>query len=389
MSKAVVFGAGNIGRGFLGILLHQSGYRVTFVDVDARRVEEINKYREYPVFSCSEAGTKEQVVSRVRAIRFDDTNAVAMAVRDADLVLTAVGKRALELAAQPIAEGLTARIKYNPDSVTHIAVIACENVRDNTEYLAKFILDSVPDDMKSKVRSAVSFPNCLVDRIVPNVAADLGHPLAVMVEEYYQIAIDGGQLVGHFPEVKGLEIVPSVSAKLDQKLFTLNMAHGVVGYWGSVRGHQYVHEAVADATVLALVEGSFAEVEEVLVQLHPTITHEAQQKFASDVLKRFRNHYLKDELRRVASAPKRKLAGNERLVKPASLLWEQGKIPAFLSSGIASGLIYRNKNDLQALEIENEIAERGIDVVITEVAGLPRSHPVAHIIRADYLLRSL
>ena len=34
--SAVIFGAGNVGRGFLGHLLSQSGYALTFVDIDER-----------------------------------------------------------------------------------------------------------------------------------------------------------------------------------------------------------------------------------------------------------------------------------------------------------------------------------------------------------------
>jgi len=51
--RAVVFGAGNIGRGFLGLLLFEAGYEVTFIDVDEARIRLINERREYPVFVLS------------------------------------------------------------------------------------------------------------------------------------------------------------------------------------------------------------------------------------------------------------------------------------------------------------------------------------------------
>ena len=39
--NAVMYGGGNIGRGFIGALLSQSGYRVTFIDVAAPVVEHL------------------------------------------------------------------------------------------------------------------------------------------------------------------------------------------------------------------------------------------------------------------------------------------------------------------------------------------------------------
>ena len=40
--KAVHFGAGNIGRGFVGLLLHEGGYELVFSDVAAPLVDAIN-----------------------------------------------------------------------------------------------------------------------------------------------------------------------------------------------------------------------------------------------------------------------------------------------------------------------------------------------------------
>lgn len=40
---AVHFGAGNIGRGFIGNLLYQSGFETCFVDVNSELVNLINE----------------------------------------------------------------------------------------------------------------------------------------------------------------------------------------------------------------------------------------------------------------------------------------------------------------------------------------------------------
>ena len=49
MKKAIHFGAGNIGRGFIGLLLNKSGYEVTFVDVNADLVNDINELGKYNI----------------------------------------------------------------------------------------------------------------------------------------------------------------------------------------------------------------------------------------------------------------------------------------------------------------------------------------------------
>ena len=49
MLKAIMYGGGNIGRGFIGMLMSQSGYDVTFVDVVDTVVETLNRDHCYPV----------------------------------------------------------------------------------------------------------------------------------------------------------------------------------------------------------------------------------------------------------------------------------------------------------------------------------------------------
>ena len=89
--KAVVYGAGNIGRGFIGLILSESKYKVTFIDVADSLVIGLNERQEYPVRITSNNGYKDIIVTGVKAINGNNKDAVASAIADADIVATSVG----------------------------------------------------------------------------------------------------------------------------------------------------------------------------------------------------------------------------------------------------------------------------------------------------------
>ena len=49
MKRAIQFGAGNIGRGFIGMLLSQAGYRVIFADVSEAIIHRLAADEGYTV----------------------------------------------------------------------------------------------------------------------------------------------------------------------------------------------------------------------------------------------------------------------------------------------------------------------------------------------------
>jgi mannitol-1-phosphate 5-dehydrogenase len=49
MKKVIQFGAGNIGRGFIGLVLEQAGYHVVFADVNQEVIDKINSNKSYTV----------------------------------------------------------------------------------------------------------------------------------------------------------------------------------------------------------------------------------------------------------------------------------------------------------------------------------------------------
>ncbi len=388
--NGLIFGAGNIGRGFLGLLLAKAGYTVTFVDVDQVKVAALNTQREYPVYVVSEGGIAAEVARGVQALQARDTTAIVEAVVNADIVLTAVGKDALAYLAPSLAQGLQERIRRRPRSEAHVIVVACENVQDNTAFLREMVLKQVPVENRIRIDSAISFPNCVVDRIVPNTVPSRDqNPIAVAVEDYFQLAVDGKALKAPFPNIAGVEVSDNLDATLEQKLCTLNMAHAIVGYYGYLKGYQFVHEAVVDTEIGDLLHGALDEVGVTIASRHQSIGLDAQKSYATKVVKRFRNPFLRDEIVRVARQPQRKLGADDRLVKPAVLTWAQGRIPAFLASGITAALHYDYDGDEQAKSLVGQIRERGIERVLHEVSGLSPESEVARLVKSDFLLRAL
>ena len=94
MKKAVHFGAGNIGRGFLGQLYSQSGWHTVFVDVDQALVAALNARHAYQIDILGPRSYKIDVAN-VSAVDGRDLDAVAREIADADFLGTSVGVNVL------------------------------------------------------------------------------------------------------------------------------------------------------------------------------------------------------------------------------------------------------------------------------------------------------
>jgi mannitol-1-phosphate 5-dehydrogenase len=365
---AVHFGAGNIGRGFVGLILHRAGYEVVFVDVVDALIDGLNRTPSYLV---KEVGldSREERVDNYRAInsRGDEPAAVAE-IASADIVTTAVGPTVLKFVAPVIAAGLRQR----PDGAPRLAVMACENAIKATDALAEHIRSAAPEAEWPALAAKAVFANTAVDRIVPAQSTD---GLDVTVETYFEWAIERPPFGGEEPSIPDATWVDDLAPYIERKLFTVNTGHATTAYHGFARGIEKLSDALADEVVRAAVTGVLGETKQLLVAKHE-LSADAQQAYVDKILQRFENPYLPDTVDRVGRQPLRKLSRNERLIGPAAELAERGIRPQHLLATVEAALSFDVPDDPESVELQRLLRTLTAAEATERICGLQPAEPL-------------
>lgn len=369
---AVHFGAGNIGRGFIGVLLHRSGFRVIFVDVNDTIVDALRDRGRYPVALAGE-GAPVEWVDNVTAIHGADTDAVADAVASADLVTTAIGVKALPHIAPALAEGIRRRLEAGEAGGAPLHVIACENTIGGSSQLRDHVFRLLDEADVQQATGRIAFPDSAVDRIVPQQQHD--DPLKVTVEPYFEWVLDRGAMLDGFPAIEGAQSVPSLEPYLLRKLFTVNTGHASAAYFGYLKGHATIQQVMGDAGLRAKVLDVMAETGRVLCRMFGFAETE-HQAYIETIARRFANPGLTDSVLRVGRSPLRKLSPEDRFIRPAMLASELGIPTPCLVEAIAAGLKFDPPDDEEAVALQRQIRTDGIERVVTDVTGVAPTHPL-------------
>lgn len=356
---AVHFGAGNIGRGFIGNLLFHSGYETVFVDVNAEIVHLLNEKNEYKVV-LAEPGQQEDVIKNVRAINSaENPDQVIEAIAKADLVTTAIGPNILPLIAGLVAEGLRNRADQ---SNRPLNIIACENMIGGSTLLKEKVYEKLTKAEIAQFDDLFGFPDSAVDRIVPNQTNE--DKLMVKVEPFYEWVVEETKLVGEKPDIPGITYVQDLVPYIERKLFTVNTGHALAAYFGYYYGEEFINKAMENPQIYELVEGALSESGEFLVKKYG-FNAEDHAKYIQKILHRFSNSHIVDEVTRVGRSPIRKLGPNDRLVSPARQYSEViGQEPVNLLKGVAAAFLYDFQGDEEAVKIQSTIEGIGIDKAI-------------------------
>jgi mannitol-1-phosphate 5-dehydrogenase len=309
-------------------------------------------------------------IGNVRAVHGADLPAVAAAVAAADIAATAVGVPVMDKIGASLAAGIAVRFS-RPDAAP-LDVIVCENMIGAGTFMREQVRRHLAPEFHAALDSSVGFVEASIGRMVPVMTDALRaeDPLLVAVESYRELPVDAAGFAGPIPALAHLLPKPNFGAYVERKLFVHNMAHAVAAYLGARHGYTYIWEAVGDPAIRSTVQVAMDETCRALAVRHRLDATELRAH-AADLLRRFENRALGDQIARVARDPIRKLGPHDRLIGAMRMCLTSGVTPSHVAMGAAAALQYDDPHDPGAVTLQRLRSEEGTDAVLTQICETP------------------
>lgn len=359
---AVHFGAGNIGRGFIGAVLQDAGYHVVFADVNEGLISALREKGSYNLTELGNKPTTRTYSDFTALSSLADSEQLINQIAQADIVTASVGAPILGKIAPTIEAGIRARTMPGK-----LIVMACENAIDASDMLFDAMLD------RELVATRAVFLNTAVDRIVP-IQPEGSEP-DVAVEDFSEWVIDIARLDGKL-DLPGATLVSNLGPFIERKLYTVNTAHLATAYLGQLAGHHTIVEALSDSKIFNETAAVLSETSKVLIAKHK-LDRKRHEAYVAKTLARLANPAVDDEIVRVGRQPLRKLAKNERLIGPALYFAEHFGEPERLLSVVSAALSFQSDNEPEVQRLGLLLASLTTDEFVAEVFGVG-SHQALH-----------
>jgi len=375
MKKAVVFGAGNIGRGLAGRIFSEAGYEVVFVEVNKEISDRMNSDGCYPLYVAQNGVYDKRVVNNVRAIDGRNMDLICSETDGCDIAATACGVNVLPIISRSIAAVIKHRCAEKNEKPLNF--ILCENKIDVHLYVWELLSSLLSEDEMKYAKSHIGLCQSSIGCMVPAPSKELTaqNPLTIVVENYNKIYTDKSGAVGELPAIAALIPYEPFDYYIKRKLFMHNMSHCVCAYYGFEKGYKYIWEAIGDEEIRKTVKSALHESALALSRAFGTDIAELEEH-GDDLIERYGNKLLGDTVARVGADPKRKLAPGDRLTGAALFCLENGVYPETIAKAIKLGFSFDPSDPIPndtAKEVSSFARENGLEAAVEKYCGIDRS----------------
>jgi mannitol-1-phosphate 5-dehydrogenase len=373
--KIVLFGAGKIGRSFIGQVFSRSGFEVVFVDINPQLIDLLNQHKQYNVVIKSNKGDEVICVTNVRGIHLENTEKVVAELADAALAALSVGQQGMPAALPLISKSLLLRKKKH--GAWPLDIIIAENMRNADQYIQIELTRLLPVDYP--INDLLGLVETSIGKMVPIMSKKdmLEDPLQVFAEPYNSLIVAKNGFKNPIPEVEFLAPKENIKAWVDRKLFIHNLGHATVAYLGFQKNSQavYIYEALSDIEIYQASRETMLQSSEILMALYPgEFTFSQLEAHINDLLERFQNKALGDTIFRVGCDLYRKLSPEDRLAGPVHAARSLGKPHYKILKVIEAAISFRatdeNGNFFPSDEKFFMEAEKGLEYLLKNVCKL-------------------
>ncbi len=393
--KLVVFGAGNIGRSFIGQLFSRAGYEVVFIDVDDTILNALNRKHQYRVIvKRNDLPDETILVSNVRGVHGKNIEQVSAELADASVAATAVGKGALPYIISSLAQGLLRR--FQEHGSLPLDIIMAENFRNAADYVRQELKNCLPNDYP--VDTLAGLVETSIGKMVPIMKDDDRErdPIWIFAEAYNQLILDKHGFKNPVPDVPGIAPKENMKAYVDRKLFIHNLGHAATAYSGYQRNPKfhYIYEPLADPEFFQTVRACMIQSALALNHEYPNdLTMPDLIEHIDDLLERFQNRALGDTIFRVGRDLPRKLDKNDRLIG-AMLLAKHHDCPCeLIADTVLAAFRFRATDEHHELfPVDKAFAEQdfpsGIKHILSHICHLSPTDPLEAAVIEEILKRA-
>ncbi|MGD0754826.1 MAG: hypothetical protein ABR927_07160 [Bacteroidales bacterium] len=376
MKKLVLFGAGKIGRSFIGQLFATSGFEVVFVDISESVINELNRVNEYKVVIKSSHPDTVIKVGNVRGIIGSEVEKVAEEISVCDIAAISVGQKGLPDVISTLAKGLI--LRQRKFGKKPLDIILAENMHNADRYVRDLLFNCTSRNFP--VDELVGLIETSIGKMVPIMPQEEQEKdrLLVYAEPYNTLILDKKAFKNPIPDVKGLAPKDNMKAWVDRKSHIHNFGHAAAAYAGFLTDPsvQYLAEILKISSVKKFTRSAMLQSANILLKKHPgEFTLIELTEHIDDLLGRFENHALGDTVFRIGCDLKRKLHRNDRILGPLIDGIQTNSPVDKILMAFAYGLQFQAKDENGNTFPGDEhflkaIFEKGLPFVLTSICGL-------------------
>ncbi|MEP3280553.1 MAG: mannitol dehydrogenase family protein [Stappiaceae bacterium] len=378
MSRILHFGVGNFSRAhqFWYTQNTNENWRITGVSLRRPDIRDILKKQDFDytlaIYSPQKADFERVTILDDILVAPEDPDRVIQAVADPSVTIITITVTEKGYSIDPVtgtldledaqiktdletgvpsslmsflANGLKARADNKSGPLT---ILSCDNLSGNGDRLKSGVVAFAQQagfELETYIEQEVAFPNSMVDRITPATTEELKSDVfdktgwkdqAPVATEQFSEWIIEDRFCSARPDWNraGARIVDDVSPYELRKLRLLNGPHSLLAYFGQLKRHRFVHEAIADPEVLKNVQGLMREAMSTL----PEPIRSESPAYCEELIERFSNPALRHSLKQIAMDGTEKLP--IRILPVLQQFVSHGQEAPFVQHAIACWLAY-------------------------------------------------